>query len=103
MTQFEGHDDYHFQKNILRAHKRPLTRGELATIIAQVVQRFLVCVLIRSYPFHVVTNGQNHEKTRMRKSLTYKGKEVVLDDLCLLGVQHVSQGSVQPILAIMSK
>ncbi|KAI0730899.1 hypothetical protein C8Q76DRAFT_690873 [Earliella scabrosa] len=83
MKQVKGHQPYVRQTNVLRGGKtRRPTRGQLAAIVAREVQRFADREAQNGHP------------------LQLDDKEVYPERLLLLGVEHVSRSSLQPVLGI---
>ncbi|KAM5537426.1 hypothetical protein V8D89_008945 [Ganoderma adspersum] len=78
------HAAYHRQVNVLRSKGRVPTRGELAANIAKDVNRFL------------------ERERQAGNPVRYNGRELTASNVLLLGVQQVSQGSLQPELGIVS-
>ncbi|KAI0694999.1 hypothetical protein C8T65DRAFT_744209 [Cerioporus squamosus] len=83
---FPGYAKYSRQVNVLRCVRtRPLpqTRSKLAHIIAEEMQTFLTLAHSSGKP------------------LVHSGRQLGLDDLVLLDIQHISRGSLQPTIGVV--
>ncbi|KAI0705037.1 hypothetical protein C8T65DRAFT_242673 [Cerioporus squamosus] len=87
---FSGYGTHSRQVNVLRhiqAHTLPPTRSKLAHSVASVIDKFLAETRDPSkYPIGPLSHG---------------GRELTLDDLVLIDVQHASKGSLQPSIGVI--
>ncbi|RPD53176.1 hypothetical protein L227DRAFT_568097 [Lentinus tigrinus ALCF2SS1-6] len=83
---FSGYDKYSRQVNVLRrvrSRAHPKTRSELAEIIAAEMNTFLRLACEAGKP------------------LSHCGRELGLDDLVLVNIQHKTRGSLQPTIGVV--
>ena len=96
-----GHAAYRRQVNVLRAKGRQPTRGELAGSVARDVNRFLVRPRV-TVPASRCSWPTKEKERHAGNPVRYNGRELTASNIVLLGVQQVSQGSLQPELGMVS-
>ncbi|KAI0723625.1 hypothetical protein C8Q76DRAFT_723479 [Earliella scabrosa] len=85
--QFDGHRPYTRQINVgrIKRTRRSLTRGELATLVAKEIVRFI------------------DKEKQYGTPLRLLEREVSSADLVLVKVRHVSRGSIQPEIGLLRR
>ncbi|TFK89293.1 hypothetical protein K466DRAFT_32468 [Polyporus arcularius HHB13444] len=87
---FRGYDKHSRQVNVLRhvqARTLPPTRSKLAHIVATVMDKFLA--------------GTRDPSKHPMGPLSHRGRQLTVDDLVLIDVQHASKGSLQPTIGVI--
>ena len=87
------------QVNVLRAKARLPTRDELAESVARDVNRFLVRSRV-TVPASRCSRPTQEKERQTGNPVRYNCRELTASNVVLLGVQQVSQGSLQPELGI---
>ncbi|RPD53178.1 hypothetical protein L227DRAFT_658358 [Lentinus tigrinus ALCF2SS1-6] len=87
---FDGYGKHSRQVNVLRhmqGHTLPPTRSKVAHIVASFIDAFLI---------------ETRDPAKAGP-LSYRGRQLTLDDLVLIDVHHASQGSLQPTIGIIDR